>query len=322
MKRLKTYSPYKYLCSKQLNLSDFGLEPVENCVRKFLKDCKNNIKPVNLFKFIEFTFNTVKMVLNDYSSYYSNHIYTQPKLFTILAIKIYTNCTYRELTDLLELSDKLKDYLGLKKIPHFTTIQKFFKRIPTKVINDFMDLILSKHELKCEIISMDGTGFTNDYADKYYAKIRNKERKSYVKYHATIDVETRLILHQSAQRGPRYDTKFALAAIRGVKKYKPHYILADRAYDTELIRKCINEETGAFDQIPIKTRAKTGHYRLNSPTIFRPVVYSKRNNSESVFSVMKRKFDGTNHSMSLIMSIKETKLKGLIYNIYRTIQIS
>ena len=135
MKGEKTYSPYKYLCSKQLNLSDFGLEPVEN------------IKPVNLFKFIEFTFNTVKMVLNDYSSYYSNHIYTQPKLFTILAIKIYTNCTYRELTDLLELSDKLKDYLGLKKIPHFTTIQKFFKRIPTKVINDFMDLILSKHEL-------------------------------------------------------------------------------------------------------------------------------------------------------------------------------
>lgn len=200
MKRLKTYSPYKYLCSKQLNLSDFGLEPVENCVRKFLKDCKNNIKPVNLFKFIEFTFNTVKMVLNDYSSYYSNHIYTQPKLFTILAIKIYTNCTYRELTDLLELSDKLKDYLGLKKISHFTIIQKFFKRIPTKVINDFMDLILSKHELKCEIISMDGTGFTNDYADKYYAKIRNKERKSYVKYHATIDVETRLISSISSTR--------------------------------------------------------------------------------------------------------------------------
>ena len=60
MKRLKTYSPYKYLCSKQLNLSDFGLEPVENCVRKFLKDCKNDIKPVNLFKFIEFTFKLLK----------------------------------------------------------------------------------------------------------------------------------------------------------------------------------------------------------------------------------------------------------------------
>lgn len=36
---------------------------------------------------------------------------------------------------------------------------------------------------------MDGTGFINDYADKYYAKIRNKERKNYAKYHAAIDVE-------------------------------------------------------------------------------------------------------------------------------------
>ena len=120
--------------SKQLNLFDFGLEPVEDSVRKFLKDCKKDIKAVNLFKFIEVTFNTAKMVLNDYSSYFSNHIYTQPKLFTILAIKIYTNCTYRELTDLLELSDKLKNYLGLKKIPHYTTIQKFFKRISTNLL--------------------------------------------------------------------------------------------------------------------------------------------------------------------------------------------
>ena len=88
MKTLKTYSPYKYLYSKQLNLFDFGLEPVETCARKFLKDRKKDIRDVNLSKFIEFTFNAAKMVLNDHSSYFSNHIYTQPKLFTILAIKI------------------------------------------------------------------------------------------------------------------------------------------------------------------------------------------------------------------------------------------
>ena len=104
-----------------------------------------------------------------------------------------------------------------------------------------------------------------------------KSEKCSVKYHT----QQLMLKHASdsssisSTKRPAYDTKFALAAIRGVKKYKPHYILADRAYDTELIRKCINEETGAFDQIPIKTRAKTGHYRLNSPTIFRPVVYSK-----------------------------------------------
>ena len=76
-------------------------------------------------------------------------------------------------------------------------------------------------------------GFTNDYADKYYAIIRAKERKSYVKNHIAIDIKTRLILNYATQRGPRSDTKFAINSIRQTKKYHPHYILADRAYDTE-----------------------------------------------------------------------------------------
>lgn len=46
---------------------------------------------------------------------------------------------------------------------------------------------------------------------------------------------------------------------------------------TETIKKCINEEIGAFDQIPLKTRAKTGYYRLNSTTIFRHDIYKRKN---------------------------------------------
>ena len=70
-------------------------------------------------------------------------------------------------------------------------------------------------------------GFTNDYADKYYAIIRAKERKSYVKNHIAIDIKTLLILNYATQRGPRSDTKFAINSIRQTKKYHPHYILAD-----------------------------------------------------------------------------------------------
>ncbi|MFU2192205.1 transposase [Methanobacterium sp. MZD130B] len=88
-------------------------------------------------------------------------------------------------------------------------------------------------------MALDGSGFTNDYADKYYAKIRQKERKSYIKNHLTIDVKTRLILYYQTSRGPKYDTQFAKPALRQIKKYKPNYIVADKAYDTEPIRKCI-----------------------------------------------------------------------------------
>ena len=122
--------------------------------------------------------------------------------------------------------------------------------------------ILINHQINGEIIALCGSGFTNDYADKYYAFIRQKERKSYVKNHISIDVDSRLILHFAAQRGSRFDTRFAIVAIRDIKKYNPKYILADRIYDTEPIKKCINEEAKVEDQILLKTRAKTGHYRL------------------------------------------------------------
>ena len=297
MKQENTYSPVSCLFSKQLNLSDFGFEKP---ALKKIKEINKEIRPNKLLKFIKYTFNYSKIVLIKYSSHFSKHDFTQPALFTLLAVKIYTRSTYRQITDLLELSDKIQKYLHLKKVPHYTTLQKFFQR---------------------EIIALDGSGFTNDYADKYYAIIRRKERKSYVKNHISIDVDTRLILHFAAQRGPRFDTRFAIAAIRNIKKYNPKYILADRAYDTEPIRKCINEEAKAEDQIPLKTRAKNGHYRLKSKKQFKQEIYSRRNNVESIFSVIKRIFNGTNRSRTLQLSNKETKLKNTIYNIYRSTQI-
>ena len=289
MKRENTYSPISCLFSKQLNLSDFGFEKP---ALKKIKEINKDIKPNKLLKFIKYVFKYSKIVLNKYSSHFSKHDFTQPALFTLLAVKIYTRSTYRQITDLLELSDTIHKYLHLKKIPHYTTLQKFFQRLPTSILQELNKQILLNHEINGEIIALDLSGFTNDYADKYYAIIRRKERKSYVKNHISIDVDSRLILHYAAQRGTRFDTRFALAAIRNIKRYKPKYILADRAYDTEAIRKCINEEVGAFDQIPLKTRAKTGHYKLNSATIFWHDVYARRMNVESVIYVIKRRFNG------------------------------
>ena len=39
------------------------------------------------------------------------------------------------------------------------------------------------HPAECELVAMDGTGHTSDYTDKYYAQIRGKSRKSYIKNH-------------------------------------------------------------------------------------------------------------------------------------------
>ena len=116
---------------------------------------------------------------------------------------------------------------------------------------------------------------------------------TYTKSHIAIDVDSRLILYSQAVRGPKHDTTFAIASIRSLKKHKTEYVIADKAYDTEKIRECINKEIKASDQIPLKSNFRQGWYGRLSQKTFNKEIYSLRNNVESVFSVIKRKLNGT-----------------------------
>ena len=195
------YSPYYYLNSRHLNLLDFGLEiNGKTQEEKLFKIGQNQNR---LLDFVELTFNYAKWIFPKYSCDYSNHIYNQPQLFTILAMKTYLKTTYREIIEILDVSDKITKYLKLNKLPHYTTIQKFFVRMSDTKLKDLNKLLLFIHPIDCELAAMDGTGHTSDYADHYYAKIRGKCRKSYIKNHIAIDVDTRMILNYAANRGPK-----------------------------------------------------------------------------------------------------------------------
>ena len=54
------------------------------------------------------------------------------------------------------------------------------------------------------------------------------------------------------------DTNFTISTIRSIKYYNPTYILADKAYDTELIKKKSNcrRKTTALPQIPVNKTKK------------------------------------------------------------------
>ena len=123
-----------------------------------------------------------------------------------------------------------------------------------------IDQLMGNLKIEPKIIALNRSRFSSDYADKDYLKIRGYNVKYFTKYHIAIDVESRMILYPQAVRGPRHDTKIAIAALRSLKKYNIQYIIADKAYDTEPIRNCINEEIKALDQIPLKSNFKHGWY--------------------------------------------------------------
>lgn len=182
----------------------------------------------------------------------------------------------------------------------------------TKRITDELDI-------KPEIIILDGSGFTNDFADQYYAVIRGNCRKKYTKGHITVDLDSRLILHGKALNGARHDMKFAIPALRAIKRFKPKYILADKAYDTENIKKCIKKELNAIEQIPLKKNFQHGWHRRLSQKTFNKTIYNKRSQVEGIYGALKRKLSGTLRSRNTRLKNKETKLKMLVYNIDQTI---
>lgn len=190
------HSPIIVRFSKHKNLLDFGFKKqTKKFFKKFEKDSKSKINSNNLIKFIEHSYSYARMPLNLYSSKYSKKIYSQPALFSIIALKPYLNLTYRQIVEFISFSDKLQKYLKIKRAPDYSTLQKFFKRMPTGMFERITKQIIMHLKIQPKLIALDGSGFTSDYADKYYSKIRSHDVKNFTKCHIAVDVDSRIIFY-------------------------------------------------------------------------------------------------------------------------------
>jgi len=64
-----------------------------------------------------------------YAHRFSPKKFTQHQLFAVLALKEFMRCDYRKIAQLLEHCPDLREVIGLKQAPHFTTIQKAASRL-------------------------------------------------------------------------------------------------------------------------------------------------------------------------------------------------
>src|ERR1700733_6061663 len=70
-----------------------------------------------------------RIYLPVYAHRFSPKKYTQPQLFVCLVLKTFFRADYRKLTAILADFDALQAYLGLKRVPHYTTLQKASRRL-------------------------------------------------------------------------------------------------------------------------------------------------------------------------------------------------
>jgi len=261
-------------------------------------------------------------------SKFSNKIYSVYNKLFLLVYKQFRKFTYEEL--LTDLSDNLtlRAYLGLNKLPNYTTLIKFAKGLPTKVLNKLV-LAFKKLIPKPKKVAIDATGMTLDNASQHYCKrvgLKSKKRP-FMKTTFIVDIERYLILLCRLRKKARHDTIDAKPMLKKLAKYySPEILYADRGYDDNTIFKISFEILEAYPLILQKNvftpkHRKTGAYRKLTCDVFDYGEYLQRNKIETLNSMFKKRFGSNVKSRIDKIQKVEILTRVIAYNIDRMLRI-
>ena len=206
--------------------------------------------------------------------------------------------TYRGLREQLEES-KLADYIGLKCAPHFTTPQKFAKRIKAYDLEKIIQSIGKVVKLDDIIAGIDSTGFSMDHASHHYAKRigRKKPVKGFVKFSGAANLRKGqgYFLGVRIRKRPAHDNKdFIPLANKASRQGKLKRVNADKAHDCGDNHDHVVEKLGAECIIPLRRHTDSrsrikNKYRKRLFDYFPKRKYNKRNNVEANIGSVKQK---------------------------------
>jgi len=284
---------------------------------------------VNKFKkVVDFCYELFRIgELQLYSHKFSKKTFSQFQHLFLLVYKQFRKFTYEELlTDIAGNTD-LRAYLGLRKLPHYTTLIKFAGRLPCKVLDKLV--LAFKHLLpKPEKVAIDATGFSLDNASPHYCKrigLKTKKRP-FMKTSFVVDIEQYFILLVKTRKKTRHDTVDAKPMIKKLAlHYKPEVFYADRGYDDNNIFKLCFEKLKAYPlilqrRLDVPKHKRKGTYRKQTFDVFDYGEYLQRNKIETLNSMIKRRFSSKIKSRTNKHQKIEILTRVIAYNIDRLIR--
>ena len=260
-------------------------------------------------------------------SKFSNKIFSNYKHLFLLVYKQFRKFTYEELLTDLENNLSLRAYLGLNKLPHYTTLIKFAKRLPLNILDK---LILSFRKLvdRPKKVAIDATGIALDNASPHYCKkigLPTKKRPS-LKTTFVVDIERYLILLVKQRKKPRHDVIDAEPMIKKLfQNYKDIEIFyGDRGYDSEeLFKTCVDNNTYPMilqKNMLLAKHKKKGAHRKQFVDYFDYGEYLQRNKIETLNSMFKKRFSNNIKSRTNKIQKVELLTRVIAYNIDRLLR--
>ena len=261
-------------------------------------------------------------------SKFSNKIYSNFQKIFLLVYKQFRKFTYEELMTDLADNISLREYLGLVKIPDFTTLIKFSKKLTSELLERLMSAFQTLIP-EPKRVAIDSTSISLDNASSHYCKRIDKpyKKRPFLKTTFFVDIDNYLILLHKSRRTNRHDTIDAKSLFRKFEqKFNPSVIYADRGYDDEKIFEFIDEVLLATPlilqrRIDIQNHRRKGRYRRKHFKTFDYSEYLQRNKIETTNSMFKRRFGSSAKSRGAKHQKLEVFFRVLAYNIDRLIRL-
>ncbi|MDW8327442.1 MAG: transposase [Anaerolineales bacterium] len=249
----------------------------------------------------------------------SKKTFTQPQLIACVLLKMYLNVGYRDGEDRLRATDQVRQVLELQTVPDHTTLHRAFGRLTETRARQLLESVLADLDVREDVIAGDSTGFTLSSAGAYYRTRSGKAYRGWVKGSYAVGTQSRLIPVARAGRGNTPSDARLLEPLRnGAQAYargQDWVFLADAGLDGQAV--------GERDLIPPirrggklvaperKARADlVAQARLDG-------LFGQRWKTETVHSVIKRKFGGDIRSRLSQRQDREPLIKAVVYNLYR-----
>ena len=230
-----------------------------------------------------------------YFRYVQKKSYNNYQHLFLLVAKEHSKYGYRMFVESL-YDSKLPKYIGLRQIPHFTTLQKFAQRLEAKILSKLV--FFTQHLFKeyGTFMGVDATGMELDHASHHYCKRidRKKPVKGFVKLNAMSDLHNKIILVPKIRKKTRHDTIDFIPMWNKVKHLDFDWLVADKGYDSNKNHQAVYE-AGKDSLISLKNfdlpiHRTDGVYRKKAKREFEHGLYTQREITESIFSSLKRKY--------------------------------
>ena len=261
-----------------------------------------------------------------YFRYVQKKTYNNQQHLFLLIAKEHSKYGYRMFVESL-YDSKIPKYIGLKHIPHFTTLQKFAQRLEAKLLNKL--IFLTQHLFKeCgTFFGVDSTGMELDHASHHYCKRirRKKPVKGFVNLNALSDLHNKIIITTKIRKKRRHDCSDFIPMWNKVKNLDFDYFVADKGYDSEKNHMAVfqagKQSLISLRYMKLPIRKTGGRYRKKTKREFEQGLYTQRELTESIFSSLKRKYGSKLRARKFKTQKIELLFKILSYNIERSIRI-